>query len=333
MESTHEEEPPQQQPQPQPLLTGLDFDANQEFEVFPGNVISSEQQAATPQIDNAHSSLVGDVTGTEASDKPLDDCLRGELRTDEQTGKEYMSLRVLGEVMTEARVLRQFALHNTRPSREDIDSICPGGVADPIKPRFIKVFAILVLVGKSQDFHLFVKENLTDERLPFMKTTHSQQHKERASLYRNDEPESTKTPIQACNHWSPRERSMFYTNQLYFMVHFFQPRPYRSQRNLASEEPEWVEKLHRLAVLPLKEWKPQSPHENKTNTYTGNLYAGGSYGAVSRFVIEERDHGFKNLLNDVSGLFSHLEMMGLVWRIQDIERDCTLTELSTDRAP
>lgn len=312
MESTHEEEPPRQQPQSQPLLTGLDFDANREFEIFPGDLVSSEQQTATSQIDNAQSSFVGDVAGTEASDRPLDDCLRGELRTDEQTGKEYMSLRVLGEIMTEARVLRELALHNAQPSRKDINNICPGNDTDLTRPRYTKVFAILVLVGKSQDFHLFVRERLSDERLPFMKTTHSREHKERASLYRNDGPESTKTPIQACNHWTPRERSMFYTNQLYFMVHFFQPRPHRSQQNLASEEPEWVEKLHKLAVLPMKEWKPQSSQENKSNTYTGNSYAGGSYGAVFRFVIEERDHGFKNLLDEVSGLFSYVEMMGLV---------------------
>lgn len=353
MEPPHKGEPPQPQPpgQPQPRITGLDFDANREFEIFPGDAIPSGQQTPTSsQMDNDHSSrLVGDVPGTEASDELLDDRLRGEFITDEQTGKEYMSLRVLEEIMTEARILRELALHNVQPSREDIESICPRNDADPsTKPRYTKVFAILVLVEKTEDFPLFVKESLSDEKLPFMKSTQSQDHKQRASLYRNEEPGSptTATLIQACNHWSPRERSMFYTDQWHFMVHFFEPRPYRSQRNLASEEPEWVQRLHQMAVLPMKEWKPQSSgsQQIESNTYTGTSYAGGSYGAVSRFVIEERDHGFRDLLNEVSFLFSHLEMMNprLVYihpiAYLSIEStagvgDRMLTDSSTDRAP
>ncbi|WQF89421.1 Putative protein kinase [Colletotrichum destructivum] len=86
---------------------------------------------------------------------------------------------------------------------------------------FRSVFAILVLIGKSNSIGMFMKENVSDLDLP-LKTRDDPSRPECYDLYRkNSEGNPHVMPLDCSNDWSPGEREQFYQQQWKMLAPFF----------------------------------------------------------------------------------------------------------------
>lgn len=302
----------QENEDPLPSFAGLDVDDNQVFlprrDTFP---VHLQQQSDPPIISNENQSLA--------------DLLREGMERDSITNHAYMPLHVVREIMTREVVLRELQTHTQgAQSAELLNRILHEDATVSNEHTFTKIFAVLARVGKCGDIESFVRERLSDDKLPFFRGGECSNHVDRASFQLFvKEASGDIRKISACGSWTADERERFYERQENFMVHSFKQRPDRAGHDLSSEKPSWVEELHDLTYLP---WKKQAITKRRETSYYGNSWnipvssesilrlsgtgqggsqvgrshASGAYGSVDPYKIDVKDHNFKRLLQRVS---------------------------------
>ncbi|TQN66682.1 Cyclin-dependent kinase 11 [Colletotrichum shisoi] len=121
---------------------------------------------------------------------------------------------------------RQCSLDNVQLRRQ-AEAVCNkpyvdlGGGKKHRTCSFRSVFAILVLIGKSDSIGMFIKENVSDLDLP-LKTRDDPSRPECHDLYRrNPEGSPHAMPLDCSNDWSPGEREQFYQQQWRMLAPFF----------------------------------------------------------------------------------------------------------------
>lgn len=298
---------------PVPSITGHDVDANRVFlpkrDTFP---VPLPRQPGPPTI------------GEEK--KTLADLLRESMERDSITNHAYMPLHVVRKIMTREVVLRELQTHpQVAQSADLLNRIRPEHETVPTDGHiYTKIFAVLARVGKCGDIENFVRERLSDDKLPFFREGECGNHDDRASfrLFVKETSGDTRK-IEACETWTADERELFYERQENFMVHSFQQRPDRAGHDLSSEKPSWVEELHDLTYLPWKKQTVKKPSETAGYGHSwsipasskGNLgpsgtgpggsqvarsHASGAYGSVDPYEIDDKNHNFNPLLQRVS---------------------------------
>lgn len=308
----YDQNPSRRDANPVPSITGHDVDANQVFlprrDTFP---VHLQRQPDPPIISN--------------ESKTLADLLRESMERDSVTNHAYMPLHVVRKIMTREVVLRELKTHpQVAQSAGLLNRIRPEDATVSTEHIYTKIFAVLARVGKCGDIERFVRESLSDDKLPFFREGECGNHVDRASFQLFvKETSGISRKIEACGSWTADERERFYERQENFMVHSFKQRPDRAGHDLSSEKPSWVEELHDLTYLP---WKKQTVTKRKedsdygnswsipTNTKSnlrpsvtsqggsqvGRSHASGAYGSVDPYQIDDKDHNFKRLLQRVS---------------------------------
>lgn len=302
----------QENEDPLPSFAGLDVDDNQVFlprrDTFP---VHLQQQSDPPIISKENKSLA--------------DLLREGMERDSVTNHAYMPLHVVREIMTREVVLRELQTRTqVAQSAELLNRILPEDATVSTEHTFTKIFAVLARVGKCGDIESFVRERLSDDKLPFFREGECGNRVDRASfqLFVKEASRDIRK-IEACASWTADERERFYERQENFMVHSFNQRPDRAGHDLSSEKPSWVEELHDFTYLP---WKKQAitkrretsdygnswniPVSSESNlrpsgtdqggSQVGRSHASGAYGSVDPYTIDVKDHNFKRLLQRVS---------------------------------
>lgn len=308
----YDQNPSRRDANPVPSITGHDVDANQVFlpkrDTFP---IHLQRQSDPPTISSEN--------------KTLADLLREGIERDSVTNHAYMPLHVVRKIMTREVVLRELQAHaQVAQSAELLNRIRSGHATVSNEPTYTRIFAVLARVGKCGDIERFVRERLSDDKLPFFRGGECGNHDDRASFRLFvKETSGDIRKIEACGSWTADERERFYERQENFMVHSFRQRPDRAGHDLSTEKPSWVEELHDLTYLPWEKetvtkhretvnydnsWNiPSSSNSNLRLSGTGSggsqvgrSYASGAYGSVDPYKIDDKDHNFKRLLQRVS---------------------------------
>lgn len=306
---------PVQHPQV-PSFSGLDIDANKPFlPTIPQQ--KQRQPAIAPPM----------ITSNDSLSVLLSQRLNQRMRFDEFTGRAYMPFHVLREIMTRDIVLRQLKSHPQLQQPERfLDQICPHGATVSHENTYTIIFAVLARIGRCEDIQRFVKENVSDLKLPLVRPLNCGEDLDREGtipLYIQEQ--CGRKLVEACRHWDIGDRESFYDRQGDFMVHYFKERPNRDEHSLGSPEPNWVEVLHDRTYLPwakhtLKELEVPMDGPATAGSQLGTSYAGGSYGSVDPYRINDTVHGFKGLLNSVSHWSGHF---------LSIARSCTNCALTT----
>lgn len=292
----------------QPTFSGYNVEEGKSFLLYED--VFSFEHSSVGSSHEEDSFSEDDADSSESSDMSLAEELRAEMLRDEITRSVYMPLHVLRNVMTRYRVVRELERHYRAAQVQEYASlICPWeasnhAIATSVEAgAYTKVFATLARLNKCQDIHGFVSECLSDEKLPFRRRDDTRKMRIKFPLF---EDVNSATEIQACKHWTADDRERFFGIQKEFLVHFFERRPGRNETIMLGPQYSariWVDEVMGTTYLPWKEKRMStelvealpvlSPHMSSS-------YAGGAYGLVSPFEIEDEDHDFVELLDSVS---------------------------------
>ncbi|KAL0942010.1 protein kinase [Colletotrichum truncatum] len=235
-----------------------------------------------------------DTLKTENSDKDVK--LQGlrtamlEARVETIEGQHFIPISLVNELLTEQRVKEELMQSLSEASSHELDEICqqvcsqPNPNAASSSLRFLRVFAILVLIGRSADIREFIRSGISDKDLPLS---------EKQLQQTRDGETSTERRAIDLPHWDSELKEKFVRYQWEINVPFF------SQ----SESPSKIRfyKLDAKTILPF------------TNDKTPDSIYGG-FSEVSKVKIHSSHHNFigispksnlavKRFKNDDSGTF------------------------------
>lgn len=212
-----------------------------------------------------------------------DDVQLDELLREEDVQGEpglFYPLKTVHRVFTRERVLKQLRSYEVTPNVDHYaDLICADEAGAGTTPAYIKIFAILVLIGKGEAVGDFIDAKLSDDTLPFYRYDYLNA-KRQHYLFLKD----TDTPIPVLKKWLPHERAAFDTTQRMLLVPYLELGPGNTvqEYNLSDRD-----------VLP---WcKSESGGSQSTELSV----ATGSYGKVYCVDIHPDCHGFQRVLHTV----------------------------------
>lgn len=192
----------------------------------------------------------------------------------------FYPLKTVYQIFTRERVLAQLRSYKTLYNADHyVDLICAAGTEAGRPPPYIKIFAILTLIGKGEAIEDFTDAKLSDETLPFYRYDYLNA-KRRHYLFLK----GTDTPITALKKWLPHERSAFDTTQRMLLVPYLELGP----DNMVQEY-----NLSDRDVLPWCKSKSSGPESLKSSTVEG------AYGKVYCVDIHRDCHAFHQVLQTV----------------------------------
>lgn len=288
----------------QPTFSGYDVDGEKPF--LPSVDAPCLAKQSSISLNDEGQTSSGDADDDEASGMSLADLLRERMLCDEISGLNYMPLHLLHAVMPRHRVVSELQSHyEVAQVQEYASLICPEGTRDQslaikVAGVYTKVFATLIRLNKCQDIGKFVGEGLSDDKLPFSRRDGTLEMKRRFPLFENA---TSVTEIHACKDWRADDRERFFAVQREFLVHFFRHRPARDEdsvKEMGESTCMWVDELPNTTYLPWKERRMNTSHtEGLPIPHMSSSYAGGAYGGVSPFEINDGNHDFMQLLESV----------------------------------
>lgn len=193
----------------------------------------------------------------------------------------FYPLKAVYRIFTRNRVLAQLKSYGALPNADHyVDLICAGGTEGGKAPPYIKIFAILVLIGKGEAIGDFVDAHLSDETLPFYRYDDLKNAKRQHYLFLKD----TNAPISSFKNWAPYQRAAFDTTQRTLLVPYLELGP----NNMVKEYG-----LSDRDVLP---WcKSKSDSSGSPN----HSMVEGAYGKVYCVDIHRDCHAFTQVLQTV----------------------------------
>lgn len=192
------------------------------------------------------------------------------------SNERFWPYTLLQQILTEERLVEELRVYERRfPSTYNSQTIRDYAVtilsAGKPNERYIKVFAILVLIGKGYYIHKFIQEGLCDEDIPLMNCRGQPDCD--LMLARRSNPS---VEIDCLSEWDFHEREFFLKNQPFVDVVSLGLNPDRSVRHLKFDNP---------VILP---WTLYRKKES------------GGYGDVYQAKAPARSHNFHNVLDSVS---------------------------------
>ncbi|KAG8162737.1 hypothetical protein KVR01_007215 [Diaporthe batatas] len=292
---------------PQPTISGYNVEEERSF--LPAEDVPPVEPSSAGSSQELDPSSDDDGDGSESPENramSLAEELRAEMLRDEIKASAYMPLHVLRAVMTRDRVMDELKKHHF--GEEEVQKfanlICPEESDGP-EGVYTRVFAALARLDKCQDFDRFVSEGLSDDKLPLRRKDGSAKTRSRFPLVDAAKPSKE---IQACKHWTADNRERFYEIQREFLVHFFRHRPERdgatASETARGPRSALIEEIMDTTYLPWKERRMRTtpvagaPSLNPSASMSSS-YAGGAYGSVAPFEIEDKDHNFGPLLDSI----------------------------------
>lgn len=199
----------------------------------------------------------------------------------------FYPLKTVYRIFTRERVLEQLRSYKALANVDHyVDLICAVGTGAGRPPPYIKIFAILALIGKGEAIGDFIDSSLSDDNLPFYRYDYLNAKRQHYLFL-----EGTDTPITVLKKWLPHERSAFDTTQRALLVPYLELGP----GNMVKEY-----NLSDRDVLP---WckstssGPESPNPSMVE---------GAYGKVYCVDIHRDCHAFHQVLQTVVFIAGHL---------------------------
>lgn len=192
----------------------------------------------------------------------------------------FYPLKTVHRIFTRELVLAQLKSYKALSNADHyVDRICAVGTEPGRSPPYIKIFAILALIGKGEAIGDFVDARLSDETLPFYRYDYPKAKSQHYLFL-----EGTNTPIEVLKKWVPHQRAAFDTTQRMLLVPYLELGP----GNMVQEY-----NLSDRDVLPWCKSKssgPESPNPSMVE---------GAYGKVYCVDIHSDCHAFHQVLQTV----------------------------------
>lgn len=209
--------------------------------------------------------------------------LEEDLRGAEVKGEpdNFCPLKSVRQLFTRERVLAQLKSYNTIANVDDyVDLICDDESTNDARPRYIKIFAILILIDKGDAICDFVHAGITDDALPFYRYDALPNAKRQSQLFLKD----SVAPIQILKDWKPNKRAFFETTQWKLLVPYLE----LDSNSMVQE--------YRLSDRNILPWCKSKSGGAQSLEFS---IATGAYGKVYCVDIHGDCHGFQNFLRTV----------------------------------
>ncbi|KPM37034.1 hypothetical protein AK830_g9518 [Neonectria ditissima] len=210
---------------------------------------------------------------------PLDELLRKH-RINGEYGRFWTAKR-LHRILTKDRVLAELSscLSYSDSSRQQIADLICADVTNPSCEIYLKVFAILLLIGKAGEIGRFIDAKLCDAKLPVVYLD----REKNSSLCLETAP---KEPLQLFARWMSCDTEMFEITQWQVLVPFFET---NVDKTLMPYD------LSPNTILP---WCKPSNHDRISPSLSGRL-GEGAFAEVSLVRIHPTAHAFHETLRKI----------------------------------
>lgn len=214
----------------------------------------------------------------------------------------FWPLKLLKDTLTRERVLKVLSVECGKFDKKNselycnwivpnTESLAMGDESLRQRPQsYLKIFAILLLLGRGKDIETFVGHQMCDERLPLVNLNRVI-YTEKRSL--SGKEEEIQKCFKVCHMGSP-EIDLFCSYQRGITVHFFDLEDGNKVKHYD---------LSRDTMLP---WLP--PIDDHLGN---NSDREGGHSSVKRYRIDPDSHGFQKLLQSVTHPISLFELFDL----------------------
>jgi hypothetical protein len=205
-----------------------------------------------------------------------------------EDGSSFFSAKDISEILSREKIKRELERHQL--SKEiSVDVIRSNEVEmEPPQPQkgqtYLRVFALLLLLGREDEINQFVKDGVCDGILPVV-PGQATEH----DLCLKSAPDK---PLRCFKKWRTHEREYFDNWQYRVSVPFFAPQRGPGPNEMTA--PHYT--FSNQTVLPwcTRDTKaPSSPHSKPLSERQGG------YGTVHRVKMNPRCHGFQEILEKV----------------------------------
>jgi hypothetical protein len=248
---------------------------------------------------------------------PLDELLRNFKIQDRKQG--FWPFQLLLRILSRNRILDELSRYKELKSPgQYVDRIRPEN--DPLpeseEPIYLRIFALLVLCERGDEIGEFVKERVSDQKLPVCR--HEGPRKEKFYLCSKDTPGQLLKPFEK---WKTSEREWFETTQWQILVPFFELGPdnramhynlddnailpwgKKNIHSLISSQPSRSDPSNEGLLISSQKSRPNLTNESSLlsspTSRSGSLHEGG-FADVSCVRIDPLSHRFSDVLKDVS---------------------------------
>jgi hypothetical protein len=221
---------------------------------------------------------------------PLDQLLREWKIEDAKPG--FWSWERLLYILSRNRVQTELGKYVQLENAESyVEYIRPDDEVDSESPEleaktYLRIFALLVLIKKGYEIGNFIKEEVSDEKLPVCR--HEGSRKGEHILCSKKDPHQ---PLKVFEKWEPHERAWFEHTQWETLVPYF---------NLDSSNRARHYNLDDSAILPWRKENLRSLISPESTRSSWSSVHEGGFADVSCIRIDSSSHGFSEVLKGVS---------------------------------
>jgi hypothetical protein len=197
----------------------------------------------------------------------------------------FWPFKLLCEILTRERILAELMDYEVGDAEACRDLVRPVDLSlhGSEAQTYLRTFAVLVLVERVDDIDRFIKEEVSDQRLPVCR--HSVTGKGKIVLCHKDKPDQ---PLKCFEKWKFFEREVFESKQWRLLVPYF---------DLETGDRAKHQDLDSETILPWCEKKDRSHSSSQSSGQEGG------FAFVSRVKIDPSSHGFRSILEKVSQSF------------------------------
>lgn len=222
----------------------------------------------------------------ETDETPLDELLRYHAVVGADNSQDgFWSFKLLCQILTRKRILAELEACEVENAVAYLDLIRPVDLQlqGSRVQTYLRTFALLVLVERGGDIGKFIREEVSDQKLPVRRDSATGRGK--ISLCHKDNPEQ---PLKCFKDWKTFEREAFESKQWRFLVPYF---------DLDAGDRAKHQNLDSETILP---WCKKDDRSHSSSQPSGQE---GGYASVSRIKIDPSSHGFRTVLEKVSQSF------------------------------
>jgi hypothetical protein len=194
----------------------------------------------------------------------------------------FWPFKLLCQILKRERILAELKAYKVENAQTCLDHIRPVDLQlqDSKAQSYLKAFAILVLVEKVGDIGEFIREEVSDQKLPVRRYSATRSGK--VFLCHKDNPDQ---PLGCFQGWKDYQRDLFERMQWQFMVPYFE---------LDTEDKAKHQNFDNGTILP---WCKTDDRLHSSSQPSGQM---GGFAFVSRIKIDPYSHGFRPILEKVS---------------------------------
>ena len=197
----------------------------------------------------------------------------------------FWSFKRLCKILTRHRILAELEACEVENAEAYLDLVRPVDLQlqGSRAQTFLRTFALLVLVERVGDIGEFIKEEVSDQKLPVRR--HSAMGRGKIILCHKDNPDQF---LKCFQNWKHFEREVFESKQWRFLIPYF---------DLDTDDRAKHQNLDSETILP---WCKKDDRSHSSSQPSGQE---GGFAFVSRVKIDPSSHGFRTILEKVSQSF------------------------------